>query len=336
MTVSNQSSLLDPTFPARRRVIIDSDPGIDDALALMLALRSSRLQIEGITTVSGNMPLDHCVTNTFQILRAAHLEKSPPVARGCATPLRREPVTASHVHGTDGLGNISTILDPDGKHRYPRPQETTVAAHAVDFIADLVKDNAGKITIIALGPLTNIAAAIDRAPIAMRQVRELIVMGGSLNGIGNVTPAAEFNFFADPDAAQIVVKSGLPVTIVGLDVTHQAQICRKQFLARADQSSAPGAGFLVDVSKHYFDFAESHGKKNCFLHDPLAIGLAIDPTIVRTRRFSANIETKGNLTAGMLVADRREILRCEDHNVSCAIEVDADRFVAAFLDGLFT
>ncbi len=335
MTVSTKSFPTDRGRPSPRRVIIDTDPGIDDALALMLALRSPALRIEAITTVAGNLPLDHCVTNVFQILRAAGVESPPPVARGCALPLRREPVTASHVHGADGLGDISAIREPDGSPRYPAPDEPAVSTHAADLIAELAAGGPGEITVVALGPLTNIATALERAPEAMGKLAELIVMGGSLNGVGNVTPVAEFNFFADPDAAQTVVRSGLPVTLVGLDVTHQARIRREAFLERAERSQAQGAGFLRDVSKQYFDFAESRGKKECFLHDPLAIGVAIDPSFVRAEGFAADVETGGGLTTGMLVADRRDILRAEDHNVVVAVEVDADPFVEFFLDGLF-
>ena len=335
MTVSRKPSGSERPNRPPRRVIIDTDPGIDDALALMLALRSPALRIEAITTVAGNVPLDHCVTNTFHILRAAGIVDPPPVARGCTVPLRREPVTALHVHGHDGLGDISAIQESDGSFRYPVPEEVTVAAHAADLIADLVGSNPGEMIVVALGPLTNIATALERAPQTMKNVRELIVMGGSLNGIGNVTPVAEFNFFADPEAAQAVVRSGFPVTLVGLDVTHQARIRRETFLEHAERSQAQGARFLSDVSKQYFDFAESHGKNECFLHDPLAIGVAIDPTFIRTESFAADVETGGSLTAGMLVADRRDILRQEDHNIEGAVEVDADRFVEFFLDGLF-
>ncbi len=335
MTVSSKSSPTNRETPSPRRVIIDTDPGIDDALALMLALRSPQLRIEAITTVAGNVPLDHCVTNAFHILRAARVENPPPVARGCALPLRREPVTASHVHGADGLGDISAIREPDGSPRYPAPDEPVLSTHAADLIAELAASRPGEITVVALGPLTNIATALERAPKAMGKLAGLIVMGGSLNGVGNVTPVAEFNFFADPDAAQAVVRSGLPVTVVGLDVTHQARIRRATFRERAERSQAPGAGFLRDVSKQYFDFAESHGKRECFLHDPLAVGVAIDPSFVRTEGFAADVETRGRLTAGMLVADRRDILRGEAHNIAGAVEVDADRFVEFFLDGLF-
>ena len=335
MTFLDSSRPSGRSLAPRRRVIIDTDPGIDDALALMLALRSPRLRIEALTTVAGNVPLDHCVTNAFHILHAAGIDNPPPVVRGCAVPLQRAPVTASHVHGSDGLGDISAIREPDGKVRYPAPEGVTVAAHAADLMANLIGSNPGEITIVTLGPLTNIATALERRPEAMSNVRDIIVMGGSLNGVGNVTAVAEFNFFADPDAAQAVVRSGLPVTLVGLDVTHQARIRREAFLERAEQSQAPGARFLRELSRHYFDFAESHGKQECFLHDPLAIGVAIDPSFVRTEGFAADVETGGGLTTGMLVADRRDILRAEDHNVVVAVEVDADRFVEFFLNGLF-
>ena len=333
MRTSKQSKPTSRSPNALRRVIIDSDPGIDDALALILALQSSRLQIEGITLVAGNVALDHCATNIFQILKSVHLEAPPPVARGCSKPLRRALTTASHVHGTDGLGDISSIKESDGTYRYPLPQEKAIESHASDFIANLLRKNPNEITIVALGPLTNIATAIQQDPEAMRQVHEIIVMGGSLNGKGNVTAVAEFNFFVDPDAAQVVISSGLPVTLVSLDVTHKTKIRREQFMAYANRSRLPTATFIIDVSKQYFDFAESCGEQECFLHDPLAIGVAIDRTIVRTEKISAHIEREDPVTSGMLITDRRN--NDKGQNVSCATEVDADRFVTSFLNGLF-
>jgi len=204
----------------------------------------------------------------------------------------------------------------------------------VDFITNFLRKNPGEITLVALGPLTNIATAIQQDPEAMRQVHEIIVMGGSLNGKGNVTAVAEFNFFVDPDAAQVVISSGLPVTIVGLDVTHETKICRDQFVACANRSRLPTANFLIDVSKQYFDFAENCDRQECFLHDPLAVGVAIDRTIVRTQKFSAHIEREDPATSGMVVTDCRD--SDKDQNISCAVEVDADRFVTSFLNGLFS
>ena len=315
---------------------MDTDPGIDDALALTMALRSPRLRVEAVTVVAGNVPLAQCVTNAFRILHAAGIDNPPPVAKGCAAPLRREPVTATHVHGKDGLGDVSALLESDGRPRYPAPEESIIAVHAADLMADLVGGNPGEITVVALGPLTNVATALERAPEAMGRVRELIVMGGSVHGGGNVTPVAEFNFFADPDAAQVVVRSGLPMTLVGLDATCQARLRRETFLARANTSQAPGARFLRDVSKLYFDFAESRGEMECCLHDPLAVGVAIDPSFIRAERFAADVETRGRLTSGMLVADRRGNLQRRGHDIACAVEADADRFVPFFLDSLFT
>ena len=181
-----------------RRVIIDTDPGIDDALALILAFRSPELKVEAITTVNGNVPLEDATRNALQILEVLDLPEPPPVACGAARPIVREPLTARHVHGEDGLGDIAGLTNPGGSPRYPRPTLSPVGTSAADLILSLLNESPGEISIIALGPLTNIALALESNPAAFSQVQEVIVMGGAVNGIGNVTETAEFNFYADP------------------------------------------------------------------------------------------------------------------------------------------
>ena len=333
-----------------RRIIIDTDPGVDDALALLLALRSPELLVKAITVVSGNIHLDLCVENTFRILDAAGVAVRPPVARGCSRPLEREPVEAAHVHGDDGLGQITEILESDGRLRYPAPVIEPVDRHAVELIIDLVGSHPGQIAIVALGPLTNIATAIRKDAATMSQVQELIVMGGSFNGQGNVTPVAEFNFYADPEAARVVVQSGLNLTVVGLDVTHRTILPRKSLEQAALPAKVPAkvpgkvfdertragadayARFLEDLTVKWFDFAESRGLDGAYLHDPLAMGVAIDPSFVRTETFLADVETTGELTQGMVVADRRGVPGVEEGSpVRGCVEVDAERFVSFFL-----
>lgn len=315
-----------------RRIIIDTDPGVDDALALLLALRSPELHVEAITVVSGNVRLELCLENVFRVLDAAGVTERPPVALGCEHPLSRDPVAATHVHGDDGLGRITELREPDGRLRYPIPAIEPAGRHAVDVILELIGNHPGQITIVALGPLTNIATAIRKDAAAMRQVKELIVMGGSLNGQGNVTPVAEFNFYADPEAARVVVQSGIGLTIVGLDVTHRAILPRKEFDERTNKKTGPYTRFLRDLTANWFDFAESRALDGAYLHDPLAIGVAIDPSFVRTESFLADIETTGELTQGMLVTDRRGVVGVEQGApIRGCVEVDAARFVSFFL-----
>ena len=320
-----------------RRVIIDTDPGIDDTLALALALRSPELQVEAITTVSGNVQVELCTRNALLVLEALRLDNPPPVAQGADRPLRRAPVDASHVHGDDGLGGITAIVEPGGKPRYGPPRAAAHSEHAVDLILEIVRKNPGEITLIAVGPLTNVALALERDGATMSRLAELIVMGGSLSGIGNVTPTAEFNFYADPHAARQVLRAGLKTTLVGLDVTHQTLLQKADLQARLSGSGSPAGTLAADVSGHYFAIAEARtGKAACPLHDPLAVGVAIDPGFVRTEAFEADVETDGELTSGMLVADRRKTdapsgLR---GRIQACVEVDADRFVSFFLDRL--
>ena len=322
---------------APKRVIIDTDPGIDDALALILALRSPEISVEAITTVSGNAHVDQCVRNTFRTLDAVAPAVFPPVARGCDRPLKRSPVAADHVHDGDGLGGISRLVDANGNPRYPHPTLSPVDRHGVDVILDLVQKRPGEITLVALGPLTNVATALERNPEAMRNLREIIIMGGSLDGCGNVTEFAEFNFYADPHAAERVVRSGLPATVVGLDVTHQTRLLLETVERAARKAGTPPARFAYDISAGLIEGGAPRNAKGFYLHDPLAVGVAIDPTFVQSRAFRAHVETEGP-TTGMLVAEEssHQPRLTGDGNISGCVAVEADRFVRFFLERVFS
>lgn len=318
------------------RVIIDTDPGIDDALALILALHSPELQVEAITTVGGNVSGEQALTNALRVLEVLDLPEAPPVAEGCRGPLAREPITARHVHGEDGLGDIGGLVEADGAPRYPLPVLTPSGHHAVDLILDLVRDNPEELTIIALGPLTNVARAFERDADAMRGVRRIVAMGGSVSGVGNVTPVAEFNFHADPHAAAQVLASGAEVIVVGLDVTTKTLLTRVALDDRLRETTDRVSRFIGDVSGKYFEVNETRrGLAGCPLHDPLAVGVAIDASFTELRTFDADVETEGRLTAGMLVADRRSGARATRGTtggaIQAAVDVDAARFVEFFL-----
>ena len=323
--------------PAPKRVIIDTDPGIDDALALILALRSPELSVEAITTVSGNVHVDLSVRNTFRTLDAVAPGGFPPVARGCDRPLKRSPVAAEQVHGGDGLGGISRLVDGDGNPRYPDPTPSPVDRHGVDVILDLVQRYPGEITLVTLGPLTNIATALEQNAQAMRGLREIIIMGGSLDGRGNVTEFAEFNFYSDPHAAERVVRSGLPATIVGLDVTHQTRLLLETVERAARKAGAPLARFAYDISAGLIDSGAAPNTAGFYLHDPLAVGVAIDPTFVESRGFRAKVETEGS-TAGMLVAEEssHQPGLAAGGDIRGCVAVEADRFVRFFLERVFS
>ncbi len=302
-------------------VIIDTDPGIDDALALLYALASPELSVEAVTVVAGNVALEIGVRNALLTLEASGAKDLPPVAAGCDRPLRRPLIDASHVHGDDGLGGAADH----------EPALQPVAAHGVDVLLETLAARPGEVGVIALGPLTNLATALERDAAVVRQAREVVVMGGSMAAPGNVTPAAEYNFYADPEAAQAVLAAGLNLTVVGLDVTRFALLERERFERRTARSTHPAAKFAARVTQHYFDFNQSRrGISGCHLHDPLAVAVAADPTLVETRGYLAEVETEGRLTRGMLVADRRET--APEGLVRIATELDAQRFIDGFLD----
>ena len=304
-----------------KQVVIDTDPGLDDAFALILALRSSALDIRAITTVAGNVPLGSCTQNALRVLEVLDSRPAPPVYAGCATPLSPPVARAEHVHGADGVGGFAD--------RYPvqrlRPEE----GHAVDALVALARQYANALTLVALGPLTNIAAAIRRDPTAMAAIHEVVVLGGSIDGRGNATPHGEFNFYADPIAAREVVQSGLPVTLVGLSVTESAPLSRQLFDERVE-SMPPGTvrQFVFDIAGSFFDFYMRYrGIDACPLHDPLAVAAAIDPSLVRTATIHCDVDASQGLTRGKLVTGSGG----DAAVVRVATEVDEAAFHELFL-----
>ena len=308
-----------------RKVIVDTDPGIDDVLALILALGSPALDVRLIATAAGNVGLDRCTANALRVLEAFGGPAPPPVHPGCARPLGSSPARAEHVHGADGFGGAA--------ERYPVRRLEASPTDAVTAILSAVRANPDEMTLIALGPLTNVASAIKADAATMMRLRETIVMGGSFGCGGNMTAAAEFNFFADPAAARIVIRSGLPVTVVGLNVTQQALLPRARFeaLLREMPEASLARRFLTDLTRRYFDAAKQYrGIDGACLHDPLAVAAAIDPQLIDVRRYPCDIETEGELTAGMLVVDTRPSAPADGSNVKVAAAVDAPRFLTLF------
>src|SRR5262245_42097479 len=314
-----------------RPVLIDTDPGIDDALALFLAWGSPGLRVEAITTVAGNVSVELATANAVRLLVAARPTQRPRVARGAAAPLRRPLVTETDVNGDDGLGNLDRFVGADGRPRYPVPSVPVETLDAADVILETVDRFGATLTLIALGPLTNLALALRRDPARLRQVGRIVVMGGAVTAPGNVTAAAEFNFYVDPDAAAAVLGAGLPVDLVPLDVTRQV------VLARSDLEGALGARghgarrLLLDLATSGFD----RGTRGITLHDPLAVAVADDPSLVAWTPLHVAVETESPLTRGLSLGDRRE--RAEDRapaNCRVALTVDAPRALARVLEGL--
>ena len=278
----------------RHRIIIDTDPGQDDAVAILLALASpDEIDLLGITAVAGNVPLPLTAKNARMVCELAG-RPDIPVFAGCAAPLSRPLVTAEHVHGKTGLDG------PD----LPDPTMPLHPAHAVDFIIDTLRaEPAGTVTLCPLGPLTNIATALRRAPDIAPRIARIVLMGGAYFEVGNITPAAEFNIYVDPEAADIVFKSGVPLTIMPLDVTHKALVTP----ARNDAFRALGTPVGVAVAQmtdffERFD-KEKYGSEGAPLHDPCVTAWLIRPDIFRGRHINVEVETEGRLTLGMTVAD---------------------------------
>ena len=305
-----------------RRVAIDTDPGIDDALALMLALRSPELSVERITTVAGNVPVRQGTDNARRLLTLIAPEAMPPIAMGAAAPLKRRLHTARNVHGSDGLGGLSRLRTPSGVPRFPiaAPKAERDAAGR---LVELARRRGRALTVVALGPLTNIATAIRRDPDAMRRIRRLVIMGGVVRGPGNVTPCAEFNIFVDPDAAQEVIASGIPITLVPLDATRQVRLTRDFLRRRLGASRGPWAMALRALTRDLL--SGSGGREGFPMHDPLAVASVIVPGLLRTESLPMQVETRGAGTLGMTAADLRVPIRaeCGWHRVDVATGVDA-------------
>jgi len=323
-------------------LLIDTDPGIDDALAILLALASPEVRIEGVTVVAGNVPVDLAVANARRILAVAAPTPMPPVIRGAEAPLKRSLVTAGHVHGQDGLGNLDRFVDRGGRLRYPeppppKPPSMIEARSAAEAILETVDRWGPELTVVALGPLTNLAAAAALDARRLARAGRVVVMGGAVTVAGNVTPAAEFNFFVDPEAAAQVLEAGLAVELIPLDVTRRvvlAQAVLTERLRRCPDDRI--ARFILDFTLHGFAFGASQEGGGIVLHDPLAMAVALDPSLVTFEPMSVEVECEGKLTRGLSLADRRAIPSHRKRVPSCrvAMDVDADAVLRLFLERL--
>jgi inosine-uridine nucleoside N-ribohydrolase len=291
-------------------ILIDCDPGHDDAIAILLALASPEVELRGVTTVAGNQTLDKTTRNALVVLEVAG-RTDVPVAAGADAPLRRELRTAAHVHGDTGL---------DGPE-LPEPSATPVDAHAADLLAELIEPG---VVLVPTGPLTNVALMLERHPDVRGRLERIVWMGGAI-AEGNITPAAEFNAFVDPEAAAAVFGSGIPVTMIGLDVTHKA------LFTRAHAERLRGAGragrFVAELSDFFQLFHErSYTLEGSPIHDAMAVGHVIDPTLVATRRANVEIELESRFCDGRTVVDLRGVTGGAP-NAEAGVDVDAARFL---------
>ena len=308
-------------MPHPRNIIIDTDPGQDDAVAILLALGSPELQVLGITAVAGNVPLALTERNARIICELAG-RPDLRVYAGCDAPLKRKLVTAEHVHGKTGLDGPQ-LADP------MMPLQTQ---HAVDFIIDTLRHApSGTVTLCPLGPLTNIAAAFLKAPDVVDRVQQIVLMGGAYFEVGNITPAAEFNIYVDPEAAEIVFKSGVPLVVMPLDVTHKALTNRARIEAFRGMGTEPGR-MVAEWTDFFERFdMQKYGAEGAPLHDPCVIAYLIDPSLFTGRHINVEIETQSELTLGMTVADWWGVTN-RPANALFMGGVDADRFYALLIE----
>lgn len=270
----------------KSRVIIDTDPGVDDAFALLLAMRSPELQIEAITPVAGNVPLELTLPNALRMVEIAE-RPDIAVAAGAKNPMVRRLVTAAYAHGENGLGGAV----------FPEPTTKPVKETAAQTICDIVRKYPGEITLITIGPLTNIGAALASDSELAGKIRGVVMMGGSLSG-GNITPAAEFNIYVDPEAARMVFQSGIPITMVGLDVTRKTSLT-EEHVRQLSASKSRVSQAAAKIARSAID----HNRAQGFLigpnmHDSLALTAFLDPSILTFEEYYVDVEVNGELTAG--------------------------------------
>ena len=275
-----------PSVSSPARVIIDTDPGVDDAFALLLAMRSPELKIEGITAVAGNVPLDLTLPNALRMVEIAG-RTDIPVAAGAKAPLLRRLVTAAYAHGENGLGGAV----------FPEPKTKPADESAAEFIRTIVRKHPGEVTLITVGPLTNVATALNLDPQLAGMIRRIVMMGGSLSG-GNITPSAEFNIYVDPEAARIVFQSGIPIHMVGLDVTRKTGLT-EEHLRILESAQNPVSQAAANIGRHVIE----HHRQQGFLvdpnmHDSLAVAAFLDPSLLKWKEYYVDVETEGELTAG--------------------------------------
>ena len=321
--------MANPADANPKRILMDVDTGVDDALAIILAHRSPRAQVVAIGTVTGNTSATQAATNTLKTLDA--LGAQTPVAVGAMQAMARGPFPPEDVHGLDGLGDANL----------PAPSGAPTGEHAVDQLLRLVHERPGELSLYASGPLTNLGLALQRDPELPRLVKEVMVMGGAIVAAGNSTPTAEANIYHDPEAANLVFAADWPMTLVALDVTMRALLLKDE-LATLRASDRPLARFTMRILPPYLKlYSQRFGSEAVTMHDPLAMALLLDPSLALERlRLDTRVETAGELTVGMTVADRRPLIgpgyEQPIHPLDIPMEVDTPRFIAMLMDALLS
>jgi pyrimidine-specific ribonucleoside hydrolase len=328
-----QTDAMTSAIPARKMVLIDTDPGTDDAMAILLALNSPEIDVKAITVVPGNSTAPHVLDNALRIVSLAN-RCDIPIAGGAVKPLFQELITNDAVHGANGLGGIEL----PASHCKVDPR------FGPDLIVDTVRAHPHEVTIVAIGPLTNLALALARDPALPSLVKEVVIMGGSIDS-GNSTPAAEANIFGDPEAAQIVFQAGWKLTMSPLGVGAKTVFTQK-LLDRLSQTHGPENDFAVEVIKGVIPYGLKQGWGGMRMYDPTAMAYAIDPSILKTEFWHVDVETRGQYTRGETVENRinaveRRVWRGDRYvfegfdpvtpNVHVGVDIDTDRFMEMFI-----
>jgi purine nucleosidase len=303
-----------------KRIILDTDPGIDDSLAILLALASPELKLEAVTVTCGNCTTAQGTKNALGVLQmagAAHV----PVAAGAEVPLIQPLLTAPETHGDTGLGYA----------QLPTLETAPVDQHAVDFLIERIMAAPGEMTLVAVAPLTNLALAIRREPRIVQAVKEVIIMGGAIRHEGNTTPLAEFNVYVDPHAAYIVYHAGMPITLVPLDVTYQCVLTQTD-VDRLLMIDSPVTRFVAESTRFYMEFHDEYqGIQGCVINDPLALALIFAPDLVETRPLHVTVDLHSEVSLGKTMADFYNMWQ-KPPNMRVALQVQARRFIDLFVE----
>jgi purine nucleosidase len=304
----------------RKRILIDTDPGIDDALAILLALVSPELSLEGLSVVHGNCSLERAVINGLSILElvnASHV----PLARGCELPLVQPSLLAPETHGNTGLG-YATL---------PEPLTQPIGQHGSDFLIEKALSSPGEITLVAVGPLTNVALAIRKEPRFAKSLKGLVIMGGAIRHEGNTTALAEFNAYVDPHAAHIVFHADIPTTLVPLDVTYQCVLMASD-VGRLMKVDSPIPKFIKDSTDFYMEYHDAwQGIKGCIINDPLALALTFAPELCDYQDLPVDVDISGGVSMGKTFADFYNYQK-KPANMKVALGVRPRDFIELFLE----
>lgn len=303
-----------------KRILIDADPGIDDACAILLALASPEVALEGVTIVHGNCSLDQGTINGLAVLELGNASQTP-LAKGCETPLVQPSLLAPETHGSTGLGYA----------KLPDPRSKPIGRHGCDFLIETILASPGEISLVAIGPLTNVALAIRQEPRIAEAIKELIIMGGAIRHEGNTTALAEFNTYVDPHAAHIVYHAGIPTTLVPLDVTYQC-ILTALDVERLESVASPITTCIRDATKFYMEYHDDYqGIEGCVINDPLALALTFAPDLCDYQELHVDVDISGGIAMGKTLADFYNYEK-KPANMKVALGVRSRAFIDLFVE----